>query len=138
MTNEDRGFEAFERRARDAFDASVDSLDGATLSRLNKARQQALAAGTAAPQAPHGRWGRWAVAGTLAASVLAGALVLRAPTGTVDSTPATAATHEPAVGQESLELLAAGEEFEIATADEDLEFYEWVEVATTDTGNGQG
>ena len=36
-------------------------------------------------------------------------------------------------------MLAAGEEFEIATSDEELEFYEWVEVAAVDTAvNGQG
>ena len=136
MTTEDRGFEAFERRARDTFDASVESLDAATLSRLNQARQHALAAATGERPAQARQWGRWAIAGSLAASVLAAALLLRAPTGGVPAT--TASTHPAAVGQEPLEILAAGEEFDIATAAEDLEFYEWAEAATADMGNGQG
>lgn len=137
MTTEDRGFEAFERRAREVFDASVDSLDGATLSRLNQARQQAVAAAADARYVQPRGLGRWAVAGTLAASVLAAALLLRAPTSGVPD-PATVSTHPAAVGQEPLEMLAAGEEFDIATAAEDLEFYEWAEAATADTVNGQG
>ena len=139
--NDDREpeLQGLERRARDAFDASVDSLDAHTRSRLNQARQRALAAATAA----HGsndarrRWSAWAPAGALAAGVLVAALMLRGPVDG-DRAPAVAASHPAALAQEPLELLAAGEEFEIATSDEELEFYEWVEVAAVDAANGQG
>ena len=83
-------------------------------------------------------WTTWAPAGALAASVLVAALLMRGPTG--DERPSPVASHPAALGHEPLEMLAAGEEFEIATSDEELEFYEWVEVAAVaDTStNGQG
>lgn len=132
-------FQQLERRARQAFDASVESVDAQARSRLNLARQRAVAA--AAGIAPvkrtrHG-WATWAPAGALAAGVLVVALLVRGPLGG-DAAPV--ASHPAALGQEPLEMLAAGEEFEIATSDEELEFYEWVELAAVvDTsGNGQG
>lgn len=129
-------FEDLERRARQAFDASVDSLDARTLSRLNQARRRALAASAPGPQRS-GRWWAWAPAGALAASVLAAALLLRGPTEVGPGTD-PAAANPAALTQEPLEMLAAGEEFEIATDDEDLEFYRWVEQATADVTNGKG
>lgn len=133
-----RDVEGFERRAREAFAASADAVDAATRVRLGQARQRALAA-VARPHRSawaRGGWG-WAPVGALAAGVLAAALLLRGPgearrdTGPVAANPATLA-------QEPIELFAAGDEFEIATADEDLEFYEWVEQATSDNSNGNG
>lgn len=139
--NDDREpeLQGLERRARDAFDASVEALDAHTRSRLNQARQRALAAATAAPGSNDARrgWSAWAPAGALAAGVLVAALMLRGPVDS-DRAPAVAASHPAALPQEPLELLAAGEEFEIATSDEELEFYEWVEVAAVDGANGQG
>ena len=136
---DETGFSELERRARAAFDASVDSVDAQARSRLNQARRRAVAAVTGAParQARPG-WTTWAPAGALAASVLVAALLMRGPTG--DEPRAPVASHPAALGHEPLEMLAAGEEFEIATSDEELEFYEWVEVAAVaDTStNGQG
>ena len=133
-------FTELERRARAAFDASVDSVDAQARSRLNQARQRAVAAVAGAPAARQLRrgWATWAPAGALAASVLVAALLMRGPTG--DERPPPVASHPAALGHEPLEMLAAGEEFEIATSDEELEFYEWVEVAAVvDTStNGQG
>jgi len=135
MTTENHGFEAFERRARAAFEAGADALDATTLARLQAARQRAVAAATGTAPSRGTRWG-W-IAGTLAASVLAAALLLRLPGGMAPEPGAVAA--DPATaGREPLEMLAAGEEFEIATADEDLEFYEWIGAAPTDSSNGQG
>ena len=135
-------FRELERRARQAFDASVESVDAQARSRLNQARQRALAAVPGAPgaaQAKRGRhgWAAWAPAGALAAGVLVAALVLRGPVGGEGS---PVASHPAALGQEPLEMLAAGEEFEIATSDEELEFYEWVDLAAVvdASANGQG
>jgi hypothetical protein len=69
--------------------------------------------------------------------VLVAALMLRGPVDS-DRAPDVAGSQPAALAQEPLELLAAGEEFEIATSEEELEFYEWVEVAAVDAANGQG
>jgi hypothetical protein len=133
-------FHDLERRAREAFDASVESVDAQTRSRLNQARRRALAAVPGAPTArqPRRGWVTWAPAGALAASVVVAVLLMRGPTG--EGQPPAVASHPAALGHEPLEMLAAGEEFEIATSDEELEFYEWVEVAAVvdPATNGQG
>jgi hypothetical protein len=121
--------DGFERRARAAFEASVDSLDAGTRARLAAARREAVT------RASEGRTTRawyvtWAPAGALAASVLAAALLLRTPVEgpglTVPSAANPGATHG-----HPLDMLAADEDFAIATSDEDLEFYAWVDLATT-------
>jgi hypothetical protein len=141
------GFEPLERRARAAFDRSVESLDGATLSRLNQSRQRALAAaaGTQDLRRPvlARRWYTWAPAGALAAGVLAAVVLLRAPVESPQGVAPLATTAAPAaaeavVADAPLEVLAAGDEdFEIATDDEDLEFYAWIELAAADAASGQ-
>ena len=123
-----------ERQVRNVFKASVDDLDAATLSRLNRSRQQALDA--AAGRSHTGwRWTAWAPAGALAASVLAAVLLLRAPSenGAPAQVAATAGSAD--AQQDPLELLAAGEDLELAT-EADLEFYAWVELETADDGVG--
>jgi hypothetical protein len=134
-------FHDLERRARGAFDASVESVDAQTRSRLNQARQRAVAtvAGASTAREPRRGWATWAPAGALAAGVLVAALLMRGPT-TGDEPPPAVASHPAALGHEPLEMLAAGEEFEIATSDEELEFYEWVDVAAAidPAANGQG
>jgi hypothetical protein len=135
---DESGPDAFERRARAAFDASVDSLDAGARSRLNQARQQALAAAATRQPRAHrstGRswYGTWAPAGALAAAVLAAALLLRTPAEGPSAPIQSVAS--PTQG-ESLEMLAADEDFAIATSEEDLEFYAWVELATAATGSG--
>ena len=130
-TERDRQQAEFERRAQDAFRRSVDELDAATLSRLNRSRQRALEAARGSNR--HGsRWLMWAPAGALAAAVLAAALLLR----TTPDTPTTVAVSAPADAQpEAFDLLAAGEDLELAT-EADLDFYDWVELATADDGVG--
>jgi len=127
----DRQQAEFERRAQETFRRSVDDLDAATLSRLNRSRQRALEAAQGSNR--HGsRWLLWAPAGALAAGVLAAALLLR----TTPDTPATVAVSAPADTQpEAFDLLAAGEDLELAT-EADLDFYAWVELATADDGVG--
>lgn len=128
---QDRRDAEFERRARDAFRVSVDDLDAATLSRLNRSRQKALAAAQGSSHG-HNRWLAWAPAGALAAGVLAAVLLWRAPPDA--NAPPTVASSSPAdMQQDSLELLAAGEDLDLAT-EADLDFYVWVELATADDG----
>ena len=131
---DDRDEAELERHARNLFQASVDDLDAATLSRLNRSRQQALDA--AAGRSHTGwRWTAWAPAGALAASVLAAVLMLRAPSenGAPAQVAATAGSAD--AQQDPLELLAAGEDLELAT-EADLEFYAWVELETAEDGVG--
>lgn len=124
----------FERRAREAFDASVDGLDAATRSRLNRARQQALAAATGRSSVRGSRWWTtWAPAGAVAAAVLAAVLLWRSPAP--DDSAAVASAPAADTQQDALELLAAGEDLELA-AEADLDFYAWVELATADDGVG--
>jgi hypothetical protein len=130
---QDRHAAEFERRAREAFRTSVDDLDAATLSRLNQSRQKALAA---VQGSSHGRnrWLTWAPAGALAAGVLAAVLLWRAPPDA--NAPPTVASSSPAdTQQDPIELLAAGEDLDLAT-EADLDFYVWVELATADDGVG--
>lgn len=131
---DETGPDGFEGRARAAFDASVDTLDAGTRARLAAARQQALAAVATRPRTTRAWYATWAPAGALAASVLAAVLLLRAPVEGPGSAVPSAANPRATQG-ESLEMLAADEDFAIATSEEDLEFYAWVEVATT-TGAG--
>ena len=137
---DDSEFREIERRARASFDASVEAVDAPTRARLAQARQRAMAAVSRASHArPERRgWATWAPAGALAAAALVAVLLLRTPASVEPASPV--ASHPAALGHEPLEMLAAGEEFEIATSDEELEFYEWVEVAAVvDTAtNGQG
>ena len=132
---DEKGLDGFERRARAAFDHSVDSLDAATRSRLARSRQQALAAAAGQRRATRAWYATWAPAGALAASVLAAVLLWRSP-AEGPGAPVPSAANPVATSGASLEMLAADEDFAIATSEEDLEFYAWVEVATTSTGAG--
>jgi len=118
----------FERNARAMFDASIASLDARTLSRLNQARNRALQAASAASSRRH-VWLTWAPAGALAAGVLAVALVLRLPA------TAPSADAGPANPPAPVELLAAGEDLDIA-AEADLGFFEWIASAQEDGVGG--
>lgn len=131
---DETGLDGFEGRARAAFDLSVDSLDAATRSRLAQSRQQALAAVTEQRRTTRAWYATWAPAGALAASVLAAVLLLRGP-AEGPGAPLPSAANPVATQGEPLEMLAADEDFAIATSEEDLEFYAWVELATT-TGAG--
>ena len=127
----------FESRAREVFDASIEAMDAGTRSRLRQSRQRAVEeASSLAARAARERWTSWVPVGALAAGVLAAALLLRSPLPggpqprPMAATPAT-------LTQGTIEMIAAGDEFEIATADEALEFYRWVEQATTNGADGR-
>ena len=113
----------FERRSRAAFDASVAALDGATCSRLTRARHAALA---------QVRRRSAAASGWLPASALAAAVVAVTFWTSRDPAPMAGATATLA-SFDDLELLAAGEDFEML--DEDAAFYAWAaEVAADGVG----
>ena len=101
-----------ERRARELFDASVEGLDAETRSRLNRARQAAVAASV----------------GLLAV------VLWRAP-GEQGSMP-SAGLAEAAPPAEVVELLATGEDFDVAS--EDPEFYTWLADRGLPDTNGAG
>lgn len=132
MTNET----GLEQRARELFDASVDGLDARTRSRLNQARQAATEEIEHSHRSP---WRMWAPAGALAAAALVAVLLWRAP-GMNDTAPEQQAQVQPALAPDAsgdaAEILAAGDDLDLAT--EDLDFYEYVAVSTDDPGNGVG
>jgi len=130
MTNETESNGHMERRAREVFDASVDGLDAHTRSRLNQARQAATAE-LVRSRSP--LWRTWAPAGALAAAALVAVLLWRAPAGDAERGQQAQAVADPA---DPVEILAADEDLDLAT--EDLDFYEWVALQTTDPGNGVG
>jgi len=128
------GSAQFERHAREAFDASIEAMDAGTRSRLRQARHRAVDAATKR----HAReWMSWAPVGALAAGVLAAALLLRSPLPGGSQPPPPMAATPATLTQGTIEMIAAGDEFEIATADEALEFYRWVEEATSNGAEGR-
>jgi hypothetical protein len=111
-----------ERRSRAAFDASVESQDAAARARLARARSKAL--GELRGRRAGGP-ALWIPAGAAAAALVAAMLLQReegAPAG---------ARAEAAIGAlEDLELMAAGEDFDMLGEDED--FYAWAAEQTPD------
>jgi hypothetical protein len=75
--------------------------------------------------------------GALAAGLLAAALLLQSPSQTGLPAQVAATTTSTNVQQESLELLTAGEDLDLAT-EADLEFYAWVELETAGNDDGVG
>jgi hypothetical protein len=130
MNHDDRSIAErdFEHRARELFDASVAGIDASSRSRLNRLRQDALAV-AAGERRVFGGWRTGAAAGAVAASVLVAALLWR---GAGESGPPVlesgiAADEAPS---QALELLAANEDdLRLAAAEEELDFYAWVEAA---------
>jgi len=138
MSNDDRSDadRDFERRARELFDASVAGLDAHTRSRLNRSRQHALDI-AAGERRGRGAWRTGAAAGAVAATVLVAVLLWR---GAGESGPpaldARIAADE--VPGQALELLAANEDdLRLAAAEEELEFYAWVEAAAATGAAGE-
>jgi cytochrome c-type biogenesis protein CcmH/NrfG len=135
MTNLNDQDGAFERRAREVFDASVEGLDAHTRSRLNQARQKATAELERSRRSP---WLAWAPAGALAAAALVAVMLWRAP-GTPEAPVQQARVQQtpaPEENGEAAEILAAGDDLDLVK--EDLEFYEFVALATDDSGNQSG
>jgi hypothetical protein len=111
-----------ERRSRAAFDESVESQDAATRSRLARARAKAF-------EELHGRRASgpalWIPAGAAAAALVAAMLWQRE-----EGVPMSART-EAAVGAfEDLDLMAAGEDFDMLRDDEG--FYAWADEQLPD------
>jgi hypothetical protein len=121
--------EALESRARELFEASVRELDGRTASRLARARAAAVAE-LDSRRSPAWQWA--APVAVAASAALVAVLLARAP----GESPAPVAAADAAAGIEALELLAAGEDLELAA--EDPEFYAWLELAVLDDPDGQG
>lgn len=107
-----------ERRARELFDASVEGLDAETRSRLNRARQAAVAEVERAHRSP---WRTWLPAAAAASVALLAVVLWRMPGSGVEPTARFA---EPVPAAEVVEMLATGEEFDVAA--EDPEFYTWL------------
>ena len=128
------GESEFERNARAMFDASIESLDARTLSRLHHARHRALEA-AAVSRPGHRAWRYWPQLGALAASVVAAALLLWGPG--FDPAPNPSVQMPVVPEAEAVELLAAGEDLELAT-EADLDFYAWVEATDSSASNGIG
>jgi hypothetical protein len=111
-----------ERRSRAAFDESVESQDAATRSRLARARADALKQLRRRPVAGPALW---IPAGAAAAALVAAVLWQRE-----EGLPAVAQV-ETAVGAlEDLDLMAAGDDFDLLG--EDPGFYAWADEQTSD------
>lgn len=111
MVNES---DPFERQTRELFDDSVERLDGRTRSKLTQARNAALEELKKSP--PRLQWLRTPVAGLVAASVLAVAIVLW---------PSGSQTPEGGVlPLEDFDIVADAENLDML---QDVEFYVWLE-----------
>lgn len=127
--NTDERTGVFEQRAREAFDESVAALDAQSRSRLNHARQAALDE-LRTPQ--RWSWRGWAPAGAFAVAVLAAVLLWSAP----DTAPPAQVAEGAAADVGVVEIVASGEDLELAR--EDLEFYDWLAVQPEAVRNGNG
>lgn len=115
--------DALARRARELFDQSVEELDAATLSRLNRSRHEALerASGTGSRFLPR----RWLPVTGLATAAAVALLVVTLDRGELEPVRSEAAS--------DFEILLEGDEFEML---EDLEFYTWMDLDSTDSHVG--
>lgn len=126
----------FERRARECFDASVDGLDASARSKLNRSRHRALDIAAGKHRSSR-TWRTGALAGAMAASVLVAALLWRIA-DEPGHPPLDATVVADEAPSQSLEVLAANEDdLRLAAAEEDLEFYAWVEAAAATAGPGE-
>lgn len=111
-----------ERRSRAAFDESVEAQDAATRSSLARARAEALEQLRHRPVAGPALW---VPAGAAAAALVAAMLWQR------EEAPLATARIEATVGAlEDLDLMAAGEDFDLL--DEDPGFYAWADEQIPD------
>jgi hypothetical protein len=119
-----------ERRARELFDASVDGLDAETRSRLNRARQAAVAEAARAQRNP---WRTWLPAAVAASLAMLAVVLWRMPDEGLDPSARSTASVPTA---EVVEMLANGDEFDVAS--EDPEFYRWLADRGLPAANGAG
>lgn len=114
----------FEAQAKELFDDSVERLDAATLSQLNQRRQAALAEASSADSSV--QWGRWLpAAGVTAAAVVAVVMMQGTPTD-VDLHSDEATDFELLLSDDNIDMI------------EELEFYDWLELAADESADNVG
>jgi anti-sigma-K factor RskA len=130
MEDQDDRLEPTRRRAREVFDASVESLDAETRARLSRARFEAV---EAANRARSSGWRAWVPAAAVAATVIVAIAIWRTPEST-ESPVAVAASADTAL--DAVEMLADAEALELV--ENDLAFYEWLDVTGLDAAGSAG
>ena len=130
MEEQDDRFEQIQRRAREVFDASVESLDAETRARLSRARFEAV---EAANRARSPGWRAWIPAAAVAATVIVAVAVWRTPER-AESPVAVAASADTAL--DAVDMLADAEALDLV--ENDLAFYEWLDVTGLDAGGSAG
>jgi len=130
MDEQDDRLEQTRQRAREVFDASVESLDAETRRRLGRARFEAV---EAADRARSSSWRTWAPAAAVAATVIVAVAIWRVPER-AESPVAAVASGDIAL--DSVDMLADGEALDLV--ENDLAFYEWLEVAGLDAAGSAG
>jgi anti-sigma-K factor RskA len=130
MEEQDDRLEQTRRRAREVFDASVESLDARTRSRLSRARCEAVAA---ANRRRTSNWRTWVPAAAVAATVIVAVAIWRTPER-AESPVTVAAPVDTAL--DAVDMLADGEALDLV--ENDLAFYEWLEVTGLDAAGSAG
>ena len=130
MQEQDDRLEQTRRRAREVFDASVESLDADTRARLSRARLEAV---EAASRARPSSWRVWVPAAAVAATVIVAVAIWRTPER-AESPVAVAASTDTAL--DAVEMLTDGEALDLV--ENDLAFYEWLDVTGLDAAASAG
>jgi anti-sigma-K factor RskA len=130
MDQQDDRLEQTRRRAREVFDASVESLDAETRSRLSRARREAVEASN---RARSSSWRTWVPAAAVAATVIVAVAIWRTPER-AESPVAVAASGDSAL--DTVDMLADVEALDLV--ENDIAFYEWLEVAGLDSAGSAG
>ena len=130
MEEHDERLEQTRRRAREVFDASVESLDAETRARLSRARFEAV---EAASRANASSWRTWVPAAAVAATVIVAVAIWRMPERS-EAPVAVAASGDTAL--DAVDLLADGEALDLV--ENDLAFYEWLDVTGLDAAGSAG
>ena len=130
MEEQDDRLEQTRRRAREVFDASVESLDAETSARLSRARFEAV---EAADHARSSSWPTWVAAAAVTAMVFVAVAIWRTPER-AESPVAVAASGDTAL--DAADMLADGEMLDLV--ENDLAFYEWLDVTGLDAAGSAG
>ena len=130
MDDHDDRLEQTRRRAREVFDASVESLDAGTRARLSRARFEAV---EAANRGRSAGWRTWFSAAAVAATVIVAVAIWRMPES-AESPVAVAAPGDTAL--DAVEMIVDGEALDLV--ENDLAFYDWLEVTGLDAAGSAG
>jgi anti-sigma-K factor RskA len=130
MDEQDDRLEQTRRRAREVFDASVESLDAKTRARLSRARFEAV---EAANNARSSSWRTWVPAAAVAATLIVAVAIWRTPER-AESPVTVAASADTAL--DAVDMLADGEALDLV--ENDLAFYEWLDVTGLDAAGSAG